>query len=329
VHIRHQSSSETTSHTLAKAIKLMLLLASQCDWYWASMNTSNSVCVCLMPSVNNRHKAREDLVNYSRCVCVCVCGKELSHSPVAVSQTVTVLSKEPMSIRSPVVLKFTQITSAEWPCTFRHNVVIFYLPPLSPLFPHSLPPHSLPLLSLESPLTDSPPTPSTFPHTLIHLPLYPCPPPPTPSPPPPTPSSTSPYTLIHLPLHPRPPSPTLSSTSPYTLVHLPYTLVHLPLHTPVHLPLYPRPPPIPSCTSPYTPYTLIHLPLYRRSPPPIPSSTHRECALFCPSLHTPEFGSGVHAAGGHQGTGGIESQTHNLPCMPTERVVTFASLCAP
>ena len=37
------------------------------------MNTSNSVCVCLMPSVNYRQKAREDLVNYSRCVCVCVC----------------------------------------------------------------------------------------------------------------------------------------------------------------------------------------------------------------------------------------------------------------
>ena len=110
------------------------------------MNTSNSVCVCLMPSVNYRQKAREDLVNYSRCVCVCVCvcvcGQELSHSPVAVSQTVTVLSKEPMSIRSPVVLKFTQITSAEWPCTFRHKVVIFYLPPLSP----PLSPHPLPLL---------------------------------------------------------------------------------------------------------------------------------------------------------------------------------------
>ena len=175
--------------------------------------------------------------------------------------------------------------------------------PTLPLSPPTLSPSFSPLLSLDSPLTDSPlaltllPPPPPSPYTIVHLP----------------------HTLVNLPLYPHPPSP-------YTLVHLPHTFVHLPLY-PRPPPLYPRPPPpIPSSTSLYT---LVHLPPYPRPPPPIPSSTHRECTLFCPSLHTPEFGSGVHAAGGHQGTGGIESQTHNLPCMPTERVVTFASLCAP
>ena len=73
---------------------------------------------------------------------VCVCVVRSSHSPVAVSQTVTVLSKEPMSIRSPVVLKFTQITSAEWPCTFRDKVL-------------SISAHSLALVSFPGPQPSS------------------------------------------------------------------------------------------------------------------------------------------------------------------------------
>ena len=67
----------------------------------------------------------------------------LTHSPVAVSQMLTVLSKEPVRIWSPVVLKLTQITSAEWPCVCQqYSPLTFFLPPPSP----SLPPPYLPPL---------------------------------------------------------------------------------------------------------------------------------------------------------------------------------------
>ena len=153
------------------------------------------------------------------CVCeVCVCevcdtyvGPRvacLTYSPVAVSQMLTVLSKEPVRVRSPVVLKLTQITSAEWPCVCaqRHHQILRENTPL-------------------------------------------------------------------------PPPPLLPSPTP----SLPYSF----------------------------------------------SPTHSECVLLYASLYTPEFGSGVHTACGHQRTGGIETKAHNLPCMATERVETFATLCAP
>ena len=54
----------------------------------------------------------------------------LTHSPVAVSQMLTVLSKEPVRIWSPVVLKLTQITSAEWPCVCQqYSSLPLSLPP--------------------------------------------------------------------------------------------------------------------------------------------------------------------------------------------------------
>ena len=77
----------------------------------------------------------------------------LAYSPVAVSQMLTVLSKEPVRVWSPVVLKLTQITSAEWPCVcpetkhpqyqiLRENTLhspssLPSLPPLSLPFPPS------------------------------------------------------------------------------------------------------------------------------------------------------------------------------------------------
>ena len=74
----------------------------------------------------------------------------LTHSPVAVSQMLTVLSKEPVRIWSPVVLKLTQITSAEWPCVCQqhreYSPLTFFLPPPSPSPLPLLP--SLSLLSL-------------------------------------------------------------------------------------------------------------------------------------------------------------------------------------
>ena len=74
----------------------------------------------------------------------------LTHSPVAVSQMLTVLSKEPVRIWSPVVLKLTQITSAEWPCVCQqYSSLIFFLPlPLPPFLPPTSP--LLPSLSLLS-----------------------------------------------------------------------------------------------------------------------------------------------------------------------------------
>lgn len=78
----------------------------------------------------------------------------LAYSPVAVSQMLTVLSKEPVRVWSPVVLKLTQITSAEWPCVcpetkhpqhqlLRENTL--HSPSSLPSLPS---PHSLPPLSL-------------------------------------------------------------------------------------------------------------------------------------------------------------------------------------
>ena len=81
----------------------------------------------------------------------------LTHSPVAVSQMLTVLSKEPVRIWSPVVLKLTQITSAEWPYVYQqhreYSPLTFFLPPSLSLpaspSPSPLPlPPSLSLLSL-------------------------------------------------------------------------------------------------------------------------------------------------------------------------------------
>lgn len=77
----------------------------------------------------------------------------LTYSPVAVSQMLTVLSKEPVRVWSPVVLKLTQITSAEWPCVCpetkhpQHQILrenTLHSPSSLP----SLPPLSLPPLSL-------------------------------------------------------------------------------------------------------------------------------------------------------------------------------------